>query len=162
MELLSIGETARLLGINSSALRYYERRGLVRPAARPGGRRMYGPDELRRLAFTQIMQRLGMSLDVVSAVLDGPSDQWREVVREQIDALDALITQAKEATGFLSHALRCPAEHPVRECPVLMESLDRRLAGVPLEQLAAEHGYEGPLGSDHLRSRLSSSRDRLR
>ena len=42
---------------------------------------MYSREHLRRLAFIQLMQRLGISLDAASAVLDEPSDQWRGVVR---------------------------------------------------------------------------------
>src|SRR4051794_669455 len=73
MELISIGEAARRVGLNASALRYYEERGLVRPAGRHGGRRMYGQNELRRLAFVQLLQRLGVGLDTAAAVLDWPS-----------------------------------------------------------------------------------------
>ncbi|SRR6266498_248642 len=139
MELVSIGEAARRLGVNTSALRYYETRGLVRPA-RQGGRRRYDPEQLRRLAFIRTMQRLGVSLDAASAVLDQPGQRWREALREQVAALEELIARAHEAREFLQHALRCPAEHPVRECRYLIESLDRRLAGISIAQLAAEHG----------------------
>src|SRR5262245_61273283 len=141
MELLPIGAAAARLGLNPSALRYYDELGLVRPATRAGGRRMYGPDELRRLAFIQIMQRLGVRLDAAGAVLDEPGDRWRGMVREKIDELDELITLARAAKDFLSHALDCPAEHPVTECKVMIETLDRRVAGATVEQIAAEHGY---------------------
>lgn len=141
MELIPIGEAARKLGVNTSALRYYEERGLVRPATRHGGRRMYGPEELRRLAFVQLMQGLGLGLDAASAVLDQPGVRWREVVREQIAALDHLIARARGAQDFLRHALDCPADRPVRECPHMIETLDRRLAGTPFADLAAEYGH---------------------
>ncbi len=141
VELLPIGAAAARLGLNPSALRYYDEHGLVRPAARAGGRRMYGPAELRRLAFIQLAQRLGIRLDAAAAVLDEPGERWRAIVGEQIDALDQLITLAEAAKDFLSHALQCPAEHPVTECPVMIESLDRRVAGDTIEQIAAEHGY---------------------
>ncbi|MGH3694213.1 MAG: MerR family transcriptional regulator [Pseudonocardiaceae bacterium] len=51
MDLISIGQAADRLGLNPSALRYYDERGLVTPAARRAGRRVYGLEELRRLAF---------------------------------------------------------------------------------------------------------------
>jgi DNA-binding transcriptional MerR regulator len=135
MDLLPIGEVARRFGLNSSALRYYEERGLVRPAARRGGKRMYGPDELRRLAFIQITQRLGMSLDDAGAILDGPAERWREVLGTQISALEDLVMRARQAQALLQHAMDCPAAHPIRECPVVIDTLDRRAAGEPLEQL---------------------------
>ena len=78
---------------------------------------MYSREHLRRLAFIQLMQRLGIRLDAASAVLDEPSDQWRDVVREQIAAIDELIARANGARDFLEHALACPADHPVDECP---------------------------------------------
>ncbi|MFB9237610.1 MerR family transcriptional regulator [Plantactinospora siamensis] len=127
MELVPIGEAAHRLGMNTSALRYYEERGLVRPAERRNGRRMYGPDELRQLAFVQVMQRLGMGLDVAAAVLEQPSDQWRSLLREQMAAFELLIARATAARGFLQHAIDCPAHHPVRQCPHLIETLDRQL-----------------------------------
>ncbi|HZN77248.1 MAG TPA: MerR family transcriptional regulator [Micromonosporaceae bacterium] len=127
MDLIPIGEAARRLGVNASALRYYEERGLVRPATRRGGRRMYGPEQLRRLAFVGMMQRLGLSLDTASAILDEPPDRWRSVIVEQLAALDKLIALATEARTFLHEALRCPAEHPVYECPYTIDALDQRL-----------------------------------
>ena len=142
MALVGIGEAARKLGVNTSALRYYEERGLVLPASRQGGRRMYGPEQLRRLAFLQLMQRLGMSLDDACTVLDEAGDTWRATVRERMTALEELIARAEAARYFLQHALECPAEDPTRECPYMTETLDRRLAGVTFEELAAEHGHE--------------------
>lgn len=144
MALVTIGQAARQLGINPSALRYYEQRGLVQPAARRAGRRMYDAEQLRRLAFIQLMHTLGIRLDAAGAVLDQPGDQWRAAVREQIAALDALIARADAAQDFLRHALECPTDHPVRDCPSMIEVLDRRVAGVTFEQLATEYGHGRP------------------
>lgn len=138
MDRIPIGEAAKRLNMRTSALRYYEERNLVRPAARVNGKRVYGLQELRRLAFIQIAQRLGIGLNTAAAVLDEASDQWRKTVGEQIAELDELIARAKDAKSFLSHALTCPAEHPTRECPHIMETLDRLLEGVSFEQLARE------------------------
>ena len=148
MELVTIGEAAQVLALNTSALRYYEDRGLVTPERR-GGKRMYSREHLRRLAFIQLMQRLGirLRLDAASAVLDEPSDQWRDVVREQIAAIDELIAKATGARDFLEHALACPADHPVDECPHMIEVLDRRLDGLTIEELAAETGQPVPSAS---------------
>jgi DNA-binding transcriptional MerR regulator len=139
MELVGIGEAARLLGLNASAVRYYEERGLVRPVARHRGRRMYDVAQLRRLALIQIVQRLGVNLDAAASLFHEPSAQWRQDLRDQIAGLDDLINRATAARDFLTHAIACPAEHPVDECPHLIGMLDQRLAGTSLEQLAAEH-----------------------
>src|SRR2546427_5858480 len=59
--------------MNTASIRYYEDRGLVKPARR-GGKRMYAREQLRRLAFIHVMQRLGIRLDAAAAVIDEPSD----------------------------------------------------------------------------------------
>ena len=146
MELVTIGDAAQMLALNTSALRYYEERGLVTPERR-GGKRMYSREHMRRLAFIQLMQRLGIRLDAASAVLDEPSDQWRGAVREQIAAIEELIARANGARDFLEHALACPADHPVEECPHMIEVLDKRLGGVTIEELAAEQGQPVPNAS---------------
>lgn len=143
MELVTIGDAARVLGLNTSALRYYEDRGLVMPE-RHAGRRMYRPEQLRRLAFIQLMQCLGVRLDAAAAVLDEPSDRWRDVVRDQIAALDELIARADGARHFLEHALACPADHPVDECPHMIEVLEKRLGGTTIEQIAVEQAQPSP------------------
>jgi DNA-binding transcriptional MerR regulator len=143
MELISIGEAAARLQMTPSALRYYDERGLVCPQARRAGRRKYGSEELRRLAFIKIFHRLGLPLDTAAAVLDTPSPQWREIVREQIAQLDEVIAQAQGAQHFLTHALHCPTDHPARECGTMTGALDRLVDGMSVDQLAAEHA-DGP------------------
>ena len=152
MDLIPIGEAARRLGMRTSTLRYYEERDLVRPAARMHGKRVYGLQELRRLAFLQIAQKLGIRLDTAAAVLNDASEQWRATVGEQIAELDELIARAQGAKEFLTHALMCPAEHPARECPHMMGALDRLLEGASVEQLAAEHASQGYPASAPIRS----------
>src|SRR5829696_5200612 len=62
VDLMPIGEAAQRLGLRPSALRYYDERGLVSPSQRLSGRRMYAADALRRLAFINVAQRLGLPL----------------------------------------------------------------------------------------------------
>jgi hypothetical protein len=71
-------------------------------------------------------------------VLDAPSDQWRQTVREQIADLDRVITQAKGAQQFLTHALNCPTNHPARDCATMTGALDRLVDGMSVDELAAE------------------------
>src|ERR1700759_3905262 len=87
---IPIEEAARRLGLRASAIRYYEERGLVRPAARRAGRRWYGPAEIRRLAVIRYWQRSGlMSLDEIGDVLGGPDSThaWPDLMRRRIEAL---------------------------------------------------------------------------
>jgi DNA-binding transcriptional MerR regulator len=139
MDLIPIGQAAARLGLSASALRYYDERGLVSPAARRAGQRLYGFEQLRRLAFVKIAHRLGLPLDTAAAVLDAPGPQWRQTVREQIAELGEVIAQARGAQMFLTHALNCPTDHPARECATMIAALDRLVAGTTVDQLAAEH-----------------------
>lgn len=143
MDVIPIGEAAARLQMSPSALRYYDERGLVSPRMRRAGKRMYGPEELRRLALLKIVNRLGLPLETAAAVLDAPSEQWRETVREQIAALDGVIAQAQGAQQFLMHALRCPKDHPARECETMIGALDRLVDGMSVEELAADQNGNG-------------------
>lgn len=139
MDLIPIGQAAGRLRLKPSTLRYYDERGLVRPASRHGNRRLYGIDELRRLAFLRLAHQLGLPLDVAAAILDGPGAQWRQIVTEQIDGLDQLIARATGARKLLTHTLHCTQDHPTRECSSLIATLDRLVEGTTFDQLAAEH-----------------------
>jgi DNA-binding transcriptional MerR regulator len=139
MDLIPIGRAAARLGLSTSALRYYDERGLVCPPARQAGRRMYGTEELRRLAFVKVAHRLGLPLETAAAVLDAPGPQWRQRVREHIAELDDVIAHARAAQSFLAHAVNCPADHPARQCPTMIAALDRLVDGATVDDLAAEH-----------------------
>jgi DNA-binding transcriptional MerR regulator len=136
MTLIPIGQAAAQLGLSTSALRYYDDRGLV-SAPRQRGQRMYGRDELRRLAFIKIAHHLGVPLQTAAAVLDTPGRTWRPIVAEQIAELNRIIAQAQLAQDFLTHALNCPADHPARQCPNMTAALDGLVNGTTIDQLAA-------------------------
>lgn len=144
--LVAIGEAARILGMNTSALRYYEARGLIQPVSRIAGKRMYDTEQLRRLVLVQLMQQLGVPLDAAAAILDESSDAWRDHLAQQIQRLDDLIARASLARDFLARARRCRADHPVAQCPKLLGLIDRRLSGVTFEQLVREHAATAPRG----------------
>jgi DNA-binding transcriptional MerR regulator len=124
-ELLSIRQVASRYGVATSALRYYDQRGLVRPASRHGGQRWYGPAELHRLAVIGLGRAIGLGLDEIAKLLDGDRDTWTAVVVQQIDLLEQRIAMATVARAALGHALECPAERPVWQCPSITGLLER-------------------------------------
>lgn len=99
---------------------------------------MYGVTQLRRLAFLQIAHQLGLLLATAGAILDAASPRWRHAAREQLAELDRTIDRARTAQALLSSAVDCPAEHPTSECPVMIEALDRLLAGATITDLAPQ------------------------
>jgi len=68
-ELLTIGETARRSGVASSALRFYEERGLISSERAGSGHRRFARPVLRRIAFIVFAQRIGLSLDEIGGEL---------------------------------------------------------------------------------------------
>ena len=69
METLPIGDLAARSGVAPSALRYYEREGLIRSTRTGGNQRRYHRSELRRVAFIKIAQQVGVSLDEIRGAL---------------------------------------------------------------------------------------------
>ena len=67
--LLAIGEVARRSGVASSALRFYEQRGLISSERAGSGHRHYPRPVLRRIAFIVFAQRIGLTLDEIGAEL---------------------------------------------------------------------------------------------
>jgi MerR family redox-sensitive transcriptional activator SoxR len=69
VELLTIGDMAARSGVAQSALRFYEREGLIRATRTGGNQRRYHRSELRRVAFIKVSQQVGVSLDEIREAL---------------------------------------------------------------------------------------------
>ena len=103
-DLLPIGEVAARSGFSTSALRFYEKEGLLEASRTSGGQRRYPRSVLRRLAFVRAAQNVGLSLGEIRAALatlpEGRpptardwavlSRAWRDRLDEQIAALQRL------------------------------------------------------------------------
>src|SRR5580693_8091424 len=73
---LTIGEVSRRSGVASSALRFYEERGMISSERAGSGHRRYPRPVLRRIAFIVFAQRIGLSLDEIGVELAKlPSDR---------------------------------------------------------------------------------------
>jgi MerR family redox-sensitive transcriptional activator SoxR len=68
-DILTISEVSRRSGVASSALRFYEDRGLIRSERTGSGQRRYPRAVLRRLAFIVFAQRVGLTLEEIGAEL---------------------------------------------------------------------------------------------
>lgn len=126
---LSIGETAALVGVATSTLRYYERRGLVTADARVSGQRRYGWSTVRRIEFVQMLQDSGLSLDEIQGVLEAEDNEsWKAIARHRLARLDDDIARLRRSRDLLAGALLCRYDHPLDECRIMNEEIDRRLA----------------------------------
>ncbi len=109
--LMLIGELARRSGLASSALRYYERVGLLSPAGRAGGRRHYGASSAERVALIQLCQDAGFTLREIRALVAAgirKSRPWTRLVEAKLHELETRIAQAERAKVLVQHALACP------------------------------------------------------
>ncbi len=113
MGTLTIGEVARLAGLRTSALRYYEEVGVLPPAARIGGQRRYTETVLARLVVVRLAQELGFSVAEIRALVAGfddtgvSSDRWRELATRKLTEVEVLITQAERMKQLLEESPRC-------------------------------------------------------
>ena len=106
-DLIGISEVAEASGLQSSALRYYERAGLISPTGRAGGRRQYDPSVLQRLAAIALLQEAGFTIAEVRQALDAGSDGWRPLAEQKLGELDAHMARVAAAKELLVSALRC-------------------------------------------------------
>lgn len=126
---LTIGELARRAGVATSAVRFYERRGLLAADARRSGQRRYREASLRRLIFIGMLQDAGLSLEDIAGVLDATTVAgWKVIARRRLEALEDEITRLRHARDLLEGALLCRYDHPATECRVMGAEIDRRLA----------------------------------
>jgi MerR family redox-sensitive transcriptional activator SoxR len=122
---LSIGAVAERTGVAPSALRYYERRGLISAARSSGGQRQFHREVLRRVAFIRAAQRVGLTLDEIAAAMaslpEGRtptradwarlSASWRSRLDEQIAVLERLRDRLTSCIGCGCLSLRVCALH---------------------------------------------------
>jgi len=129
---MPIGDVARRAGVSTSAVRYYERRGLLAADVRESGQRRYSDESLRRLVFIGMLQDAGLGLDDIAGILGAATvTEWKAIASRRLGALDAEIARLEEARSYLAGALLCRFDHPASDCKVMGYEIDRRLAARP-------------------------------
>lgn len=107
MAQLTISQVARQIRIQPSAIRYYERIGLLPPAERLSGQRRYDPSVLYRLAIIQRARQLGFTLTEIRQLFFGfrditrPSQRWRTLSQSKLAELDRLVDGIKAVRAVL-------------------------------------------------------------
>jgi MerR family redox-sensitive transcriptional activator SoxR len=115
---LSIGAAAAWAGVAPSALRYWEDLGLLEPARRRGGHRIYDGAALDRLSLILLAQRAGFTLTEIRQLLRGFSprasagERWRALVGRKQSEVRARIDELRRMLGVLDLLERC-------DCPDL-------------------------------------------
>jgi MerR family redox-sensitive transcriptional activator SoxR len=112
--MLTIGEVADRSDAATSALRFYEREGLIASVRSLGGQRRYHRDVLRRLAFIRAAQRVGLSLEEIRSALAGLPDSrtptaadWRKLSRSWRPLLNRRIAELERVRDKLDTCIGC-------------------------------------------------------
>lgn len=113
-KLLTIGEAAERAGLNTSALRFYEKRGLIRSIRTQGNQRRYPLSMLRRISVIRAAQRLGLTLEEIEQALASLPDNrtptkrdWERLSARWGQQLDERILQMQRLRNSLSACIGC-------------------------------------------------------
>lgn len=127
---MDISEVARRSGVPASALRYYERKGLIASLEREGARRQFAPAVLDQLALVALGQAAGFSLDEIRTMFtpQGEPSIDRSMLSAKADELDRMVKRLKAMSDGLRHAAACPAPSHA-QCPSFQKLLKAAAAG---------------------------------
>ena len=110
---MKIGELACRAGLNPSAVRYYERRGLLAAPYRTGGQRRYPDEALYRVLLICFARDMGFTLGEIKVFLNGLREtapvgpRWRKLARRKIQEVDQSIRRSRRLKSLLEHLLHC-------------------------------------------------------
>jgi DNA-binding transcriptional MerR regulator len=110
---LSIGEVAKEAGVNVSAVRYYERHGLLPEADRVSGQRRFDAATVQRLGVIDVAKRAGFSLEEIRVLFDSIDDgapahrELRALAERKLPEVESLIERAEAMRAWLTIATGC-------------------------------------------------------
>jgi DNA-binding transcriptional MerR regulator len=139
MPLLTISEVARQVGLQASAIRYYERIGILLPAQRIGGQRRYDASVLHRLAVIQRARQTGFTLDEIRELFFGfrdgapASQRWQKLSSRKLGELEELMGQIRTMRRLLQKMMDCCRCDTLDQCG--RGILKSGFAGVTVESL---------------------------
>ncbi len=113
MEEMTIGEVAQQVGVETSTLRYYESLGVLPPPRRVSGQRRYTPTVLKVMQIINVAKEVGFTLSEIRTLLNGfspdtaPSELWKELARQKLPEVEALIVRAQGMKLLLELGLEC-------------------------------------------------------
>lgn len=142
-ELLPIDQVAKSSGVASSALRYYERVGLIEEGPKIRGKRHYPRDVLDRLSMIRTCQNIGFSLTEIASLLDEAEESggsWQEIAARRRACIQREIEERQAWLNTLNSTLACGCPQLVK-CP--------QVAGCPLMAMSTPDtgGDLGPAGT---------------
>jgi len=122
---IAIGELSRRTNCNIETVRYYERIGLLPTPARRGRYRLYGGEDVGRLAFVRRSRGLGFTLDEVRALLGlaagggGACAEVREIAAKHLAEVQAKVADLQAMERVLADAVRGCDAGETPGCPLI-------------------------------------------
>ena len=110
---LAISEVARVFGLRTSAIRYYEQIGILPPPLRKNGQRCYDKSVLYRLAVVQRGREMGFTLDEIRELFFGfepgmsPPKRWHQLSKRKIAELRNRMKRLKMMETLLKRMEKC-------------------------------------------------------
>jgi MerR family redox-sensitive transcriptional activator SoxR len=129
LPVLTIGQLATASGVPTSTIRFWERRELLRPAARSGGQRRYGEEALAQVGMLRLCQDAGFTLAEIRQMLAQRAEdptRWRELVEAKMVDVANSLRKLNKAYDLLSHALECTHDD-IANCPLFQEAVQHRV-----------------------------------
>jgi MerR family transcriptional regulator, redox-sensitive transcriptional activator SoxR len=139
MPLLRISQVAGQVGLQPSAIRYYEWIGLLPPAQRLRGQRRYDPTVLYRLAIIQRARQLGFTLNEIRQLFFGfrdstrASERWRTLSQRKLVELDQLMDGVKAVRALLKKLMtKCHCDTLDQCGKGMLRKMDKNVKAKPL------------------------------
>lgn len=144
--LMSIGEVGRRAGLEPSAIRYYERLGLLPKPPRVGGKRRYDASVLEWLALITLARAGGFSMAETKVLMRGftprsrPDALWKRLASAKLAEIDEIVARAERMREVLRIGLDCGCFR-LEDCGAL---LDMGRGGVRGECLLPPEALQRP------------------
>lgn len=129
---MTIGELAKAAGVRISTLRFYERRGLLKPTSRSrAGYRRFTEEDAARVRFLRRAQELGFSLEELGLMLSLSQRRTiragdvKKVGHQKLSEIDERIADLKRVRRALSGLLDAQCIDPDEPCPIVAALADR-------------------------------------
>jgi MerR family transcriptional regulator, redox-sensitive transcriptional activator SoxR len=142
---VKIGELAARAGLKPSAIRYYEKLGILEAPHRVGGQRRYSPDAEDRVLVIRFAADLDFTLAEIKILLSGlrtnapVGPRWKKLAHAKINEVDNAIQRSRRMKSLLQHLLHC-------QCPSLQVCVQRLKQSPKMKKL--ERGKLKRVGED--------------
>jgi MerR family transcriptional regulator, redox-sensitive transcriptional activator SoxR len=144
---LAISDVARVFGVRTSAIRYYEQIGILPPPMRKNGQRRYDNSALFRLAVVQRARETGFTLEEIRELFFGfppgtaPPKRWHQLSQRKLAELRERMKRLKLMERLLKRVEEC-------HCDALDECGEKILHSTATTKKQLRHTREFKTGSD--------------